>query len=141
MTASGWTLVEPCCGTAALSLHLLGATRQLVPRQGSKWAFRRILEERIASVALGRPGRRPPAPGPGYEDPGGRVWQDPEKVLELLKTFRGWTVPGARRFWRRERERRNECCYSAVPRYGGDDPPTYRSPPMPSNEHVCQVRS
>lgn len=41
---SGWTLVEPCCGSAALTLHLLGARRALVPYQGTKWSLRRELE-------------------------------------------------------------------------------------------------
>lgn len=40
----GWTLVEPCCGSAALTLHLLGARRALVPYQGTKWSLRRELE-------------------------------------------------------------------------------------------------
>jgi hypothetical protein len=42
---SGWTLVEPCCGSAALSLHLLGARRPLLPYQGSKWRFRHAIGE------------------------------------------------------------------------------------------------
>jgi len=37
-------LVELCCGSAALTLHLLGAKRQIVPYQGSKWDFRTDLE-------------------------------------------------------------------------------------------------
>jgi len=44
------TLVEPCCGTAALTLHLLGARRQIVPRQGSKWRWRRELADQVGSV-------------------------------------------------------------------------------------------
>ena len=48
------TLVEPCCGTAALTLHLLGARRQLVPRQGSKWRLRREL---AAMMSVGPPAR------------------------------------------------------------------------------------
>lgn len=38
-----WALIETCCGSAALSLHLLGAPKQLVPYQGSKWALRKQL--------------------------------------------------------------------------------------------------
>lgn len=49
-----WTLVEPCCGTAALTMHLLGARRQLVPRQGSKWALRRELAARMPAGAPSR---------------------------------------------------------------------------------------
>ena len=39
----GWTLIEPCCGSAAVSLALLGARRPLLPYQGSKWRFRKRL--------------------------------------------------------------------------------------------------
>lgn len=38
-----WTLVEPCCGTAALTMASLGGRSQLVPRQGSKWSVRKHL--------------------------------------------------------------------------------------------------
>ena len=36
-------LVELCCGSAALTMHLLFARRQVVPYQGSKWRLRREL--------------------------------------------------------------------------------------------------
>lgn len=42
---SPWDLVEPCAGSAALTMHLLGATRQLVPYQGSKWSHRKKLHQ------------------------------------------------------------------------------------------------
>jgi len=38
-----WDLVEPCCGSAALAYHLIGA-KALLPYQGSKWKWRRELE-------------------------------------------------------------------------------------------------
>lgn len=41
---SKFHLFEPCCGSAALTLHLLGAKRQILPYQGSKWSVRRELE-------------------------------------------------------------------------------------------------
>jgi len=41
----GYTLVETCCGSAALTLHLLGARRPLLPYQGGKWRVRRELAE------------------------------------------------------------------------------------------------
>jgi len=46
-----YTLIEPCCGSAAFSLHLLGARRAIVPYQGSKWKFRADL--RAQAEALG----------------------------------------------------------------------------------------
>lgn len=45
---SGWTLVEPCCGSAAFTLHMLGARRPLVPYQGTKWPLR----EQLAALAV-----------------------------------------------------------------------------------------
>lgn len=50
-----WAYVEPCCGSAAVGLALLGARRPLLPYQGSKWRFRKGLLARFAS--LGFPGR------------------------------------------------------------------------------------
>lgn len=53
-----YTLVEPCCGLAALTLHLLGARQALLPYQGSKWRFRRELAALLAAVgAVGAPAR------------------------------------------------------------------------------------
>lgn len=53
-----WTLVEPCAGTAALSLHLLGAKRNLLPYQGSKWRFRHVLAAIAQSLGFkGAPSR------------------------------------------------------------------------------------
>ena len=36
--------MELCCGSSALTLHLTGTQRQLVPYQGSKWPLRKQLE-------------------------------------------------------------------------------------------------
>lgn len=46
-----WTLVERCCGSAAVTLHLLGAKRALLPYQGGKWRHRRALEGVFREVA------------------------------------------------------------------------------------------
>lgn len=54
----GWTLVEPCCGSGALTLHLLGARRALVPYQGTKWPLRRELSAAAARLGFfGQPSR------------------------------------------------------------------------------------
>jgi site-specific DNA-adenine methylase len=45
-------LVETCCGSAALSLHLLGARRPLLPYQGGKWRFRHSLKTLLSSLAF-----------------------------------------------------------------------------------------
>jgi len=42
-TSEPYNLVETCCGSAALSLHLLGARRPLLPYQGGKWRYRHSL--------------------------------------------------------------------------------------------------
>ena len=55
---SAWTLVEPCCGSAALTLHMLGARRSLVPYQGTKWSVRRPLEGVVRGCGVwGQPAR------------------------------------------------------------------------------------
>ncbi|MBX2800562.1 MAG: hypothetical protein KTR31_22980 [Myxococcales bacterium] len=48
----GFTLVEPCSGSAAFALHLLGARRSLLPYQGSKWRFRHSLARRAAQLGF-----------------------------------------------------------------------------------------
>ena len=51
-------LIEPCAGSAALTLSLLGADAGLMPYQGSKWRLRRELHAVLAEAgALGRPRR------------------------------------------------------------------------------------
>jgi hypothetical protein len=47
-----WTYVEPCCGSAALALALLGARRPLLPYQGSKWRFRKGLVARFDKLGF-----------------------------------------------------------------------------------------
>lgn len=52
-----WMLFEPCCGSAALTLHLLGARQQVLPYQGSKWKLRRRLAALVRACGLkGAPG-------------------------------------------------------------------------------------
>jgi hypothetical protein len=56
----GFHLIEACAGSAALTMHLLGAKRQVVPYQGNKWKVRKglaqVLSERgftkLSSVLL-----------------------------------------------------------------------------------------
>lgn len=50
-----YTLIETCCGSAALTLHLLGARRPLLPYQGSKWRFRHGLAGRLAELGFAGP--------------------------------------------------------------------------------------
>lgn len=53
-----YTLVEPCSGGAAFSLHLCGARRALLPYQGNKWRFRHGLQRRAEALGfVGRPAR------------------------------------------------------------------------------------
>ena len=53
-----YTLVEPCAGSAAFSLHLLGARSAILPYQGSKWRFRHCLQDYAAHLGFsGRPRR------------------------------------------------------------------------------------
>ncbi len=47
-----YRLIETCCGSAALSLHLLGARRPLLPYQGGKWRYRHSLDALIAQLGF-----------------------------------------------------------------------------------------
>lgn len=58
MTAGGWTLVELCAGSAALSMHLLGAEQSLVNYQGSKWSVRSELETVVRALGFEGPPSR-----------------------------------------------------------------------------------
>jgi site-specific DNA-adenine methylase len=60
-----YTLIEPCCGSAALTLHLLGARRALLPYQGSKWRFREGLEMQAAALGFQGPPNRVVLTDPG----------------------------------------------------------------------------
>ncbi len=48
VSMSSFHLIEPCCGSAALTMHLLWARRQVVPYHGSKWKIRRELAAVLA---------------------------------------------------------------------------------------------
>jgi len=41
---SKYAIAEPCCGSAALSLYLLGAKASILPYQGGKWSLRKKIE-------------------------------------------------------------------------------------------------
>ena len=65
-----YTLVERCCGSAALTFHLLGARRPIVPYQGGKWRYRRELTALLAELGFHGPPSRVVLTDPG---PWGRV--------------------------------------------------------------------
>ena len=53
-----YTLIEPCCGSSAFTLHMLGARKSLMPYQGSKWRFRKDLECILCNLGyIGYPGK------------------------------------------------------------------------------------
>jgi hypothetical protein len=60
-----WTLVEPCCGSACLALHLLGARAAILPYQGSKWRFRLALAARASALGFDGPPSRVVLTDPG----------------------------------------------------------------------------
>jgi len=60
-----YTLIEPCAGSAAFSLHLMGSRRALLPYQGSKWRFRHGLTEMAESLGFAGPPSRVVLTDPG----------------------------------------------------------------------------
>ena len=100
-TSDGWTLVEPCSGSAALTLHMLGARRALLPYQGSKWRFRHSLERRICELGFaGAPAAvRLTDPGPWGHTLG--VVFNAAQRRELVGLLRSWAAEDARRVYER----------------------------------------
>jgi site-specific DNA-adenine methylase len=84
-----YTLVEPCAGSAALTLHLLGAKRSIVPYQGNKWRFRQALAECAAELGFVGPPSRVVLTDPG---PWGRalpVILDRSRLPGLIERLEG----------------------------------------------------
>jgi len=53
-----YSLVETCCGSAALTFHLLGAAGLLVSYQGGKWRYRKSLQKQAEAMGfMGQPDR------------------------------------------------------------------------------------
>lgn len=44
-----YRLIEGCCGSAALTLHLCGANKSIITYQGSKWKYRTALAEILSN--------------------------------------------------------------------------------------------
>jgi len=65
-----YTLVERCCGSAALTFHLLGAKRAVVPYQGGKWRYRKDIGALLGELGFKGPPTRVVLTDPG---PWGRV--------------------------------------------------------------------
>lgn len=84
-----FTLIEPCCGSAAFTLHLLGARRAILPYQGSKWRFRRGLERKAEELGFVGPPERVVLTDPG---PWGRamgVILQRDRRRELIDALEG----------------------------------------------------
>lgn len=60
-----YTLVERCCGSAALTFFRLGARRAVVPYQGSKWRVRRPLGKLLDTLGFEGPPARVVLTDPG----------------------------------------------------------------------------
>jgi hypothetical protein len=85
-----YTLVEPCAGSAAFTLHLLGASRSLLPYQGSKWRFRHSLQAQAEALGFRGPPARVVLTDPGPWGQALRVVLDPVlrgELVDELRTF------------------------------------------------------
>lgn len=83
-----YTLVEPCAGSAAFTLHLLGATRALLPYQGSKWRFRHSLQAQAEALGFHGVPSKVLLTDPGPWGRALRVVLDPSLRRELLEQLR-----------------------------------------------------
>lgn len=85
-----YTLIELCCGSAALSLHLLGARRPPLPYQGSKWRFRTALARHLREASFRGPPRRLELYDPGPWGVAARCLIEPDAragVIDRLELF------------------------------------------------------
>ena len=87
-TNKSWTLIEPCAGSFAFTLHMLGAKQALLPYQGSKWKYRAWLQ--YVAKWLGYDGVPTQViltdPGP-WGVVSGAVLNYKNDVIEALKEF------------------------------------------------------
>jgi len=83
-----YTLVETCCASSALTLHLLGARKSLMPYQGSKWKLRRALAEQAERLGFSGPPSHVVLTDPGPWGEAIGVVLDREKRARLLEELR-----------------------------------------------------
>jgi hypothetical protein len=53
-----YTLIERCCGSAALTFHRLGAKKSILPYQGGKWRYRHALSMLLDELGVHGPPAR-----------------------------------------------------------------------------------
>lgn len=75
-----WELAEPCCGSAAISLAVLGARRALLPYQGSKWRYRQQIIAKLTEM--------------GYTGLPARVWLQDAPSGAWNTTWSALAAPG-----------------------------------------------
>ena len=83
-----YTLVEPCAGSAALTLHLLGAKRAVLPYQGSKWLHRHALHRHTMRLGFFGPPSRVVLTDPGPWGVALGVILDPQRRPLLVEALR-----------------------------------------------------
>lgn len=89
---SPWVFAEPCCGSAAISLALLGARRALLPYQGSKWRYRKPILALFEELGFnGLPATIWLSDSP--DSPWNTTWkalaEDHEEVARNIRSFLG----------------------------------------------------
>ena len=86
-----WTLIEPCCGAAALATHMSGVfKRTLLPYQGSKWKLRAPLQALLVKRNFTGPPRRTLLSDIG---PWGLVWGyllDEDCRVQIIDQLKKW---------------------------------------------------
>ncbi len=87
-----YTLVETCCGSAALTLHLLGARRPLVPYQGGKWRVRRHLAAVLRERGFEGPPREVVHTDPGPWGIAAGAVVDPALRPGVIALLDAWTA-------------------------------------------------
>lgn len=82
----GWTFAEVCSGSAAISLHLLGARRTIVPYQGGKWSLRNEIESVVRRLGFfGEPSRIVLSDATHWAQTIATILEDRDRVARLLE--------------------------------------------------------
>jgi len=109
-----WTMVEPCAGSAAVTYHLLGAKRAVLPFQGSKWRYRRAIESLIRKNGFTGPPAEVVLTDRGPWGPVHRllIGDGREEVIRYLESFD---------------QQDAECVYLALQGHGASRDPALRA--------------
>lgn len=85
-----YTIYEKCAGSAALTFHLLGSKKSIMPYQGTKWRYRHLITKLLSELGFHGPPSKVYLTDPG---PWGRalgIILDKDKRQQLIAKLESW---------------------------------------------------